>query len=121
MSFSAVQSSIPQTLDSSVPLIDSNEAGINSIGDVWIGFDMDIDVSEGIKQAPQATDEVSSYNSLPGNDDEKKSTTSDDSVFNDSGSSTSASTFSVKSACDNVQEEEDAYNYVFANKVCSFD
>ncbi|VUZ41163.1 unnamed protein product [Hymenolepis diminuta] len=115
-SFSAVQSSIPQALDSSVPLIDSNEAGSNSIGDVWIGFDMDSDASEGIKQAPQATDEVSSYNSLPGIDDEKKSTTSDDSVFNDSGSSTSASTLSVKSACDNVQEEEDAYNYVFANK-----
>ncbi|KAM3172514.1 hypothetical protein ACTXT7_014355 [Hymenolepis weldensis] len=115
-SFSAVQSSISKALDSSVPLIDSSEAGSNSIDDVWIGFDMDSDAPEGIKQAPQATDEVSSYNSLPGNDDGKKSTTSDDSIFNDSESSTSASTFSVKSACDNVQEEEDAYNYVFANK-----
>ncbi|VDN98748.1 unnamed protein product, partial [Rodentolepis nana] len=115
-SSTVVQPSIPKALDPSVPLIDSNEGGGNGNSAIWIGFNVDNDAPEPIKQAPQAIDEVSSCSSLSSNDGEKKSTISGDSVFSCSSPSTCASTPSVKVVCDDVQEEEDAYNYVFANK-----
>lgn len=116
------QSSVHQASVSSLPLIDSNGTDQTYTGDIWIGFDVDKEATEVIKAAPHATDEVSgvsSFKSKAADDhDENKSSVSDDSVFN-SPSSSSTSTSYLKNPHEGGPVEEDAYNYVFANKVFS--
>ncbi|KAM7541901.1 hypothetical protein Aperf_G00000006030 [Anoplocephala perfoliata] len=119
------KSSTHRTSVSSIPLIDAhrdgNRADRASVEDVWMGFDVDNESNSGvIKTVPHATDEVSGVSSFtndPVDDDgvEIKSTYSNDSVFN-SPSSSSTSTSCPKTAREDVPAEEDAYNYVFANK-----
>lgn len=98
-----------------MPLIDS-DASI----DVWVGFDKD---SEG--RAPHASvddSNTSLINTSP--KVTRRSIASEDSVFPNSYSSLSSSTNDKPPGgdegvrLDNLSQlEEDAYNYVFANKV----
>lgn len=105
-----------------MPLIDATATSVNSISaagaGVWLGFDMDSETAsiDGAKAiAPYATDDVFLIQPLDGN---KATISDDDSVFNSSSSTTSTSSVE-KEAGEDIQEEEDAYNYVFANKVRS--
>ena len=112
-----MEPSADPTSNYSIPLID-NEGGEN----VWVGFDVGSEVLE--DKAPYASLEASDTSLLkilPAVT--RKSIASDDSVF--SSSSSSLSSTDAKTAGGDEgrrlgnysQLEEDAYNYVFANKV----
>ncbi|KAL5967520.1 Transmembrane protein 94 [Taenia solium] len=115
---------VETTSNYSVPLIEVEGGQMTNDG-AWLGFDLDTEVADGRSHwaAPHASGEASntSLNTLP--EEERKSPTFEDSALSGSSSSSSSSS-DVKTVDTDAQEglkdhpqlEEDACNYVFANK-----
>ncbi|KAH9280491.1 Transmembrane protein 94 [Echinococcus granulosus] len=109
--------------NSSMPLVGGEDGDMATSG-LWIGFDMDTEVSDDRVQwsPPNASTKASnaSLNIVP--EEARKSFAFEDSVFLSSSSSSSSSDVksvdadSQEGLKDHPQLEEDAYNYVFANK-----